>query len=82
MLNNAVLSEILKDDSVVEKGLNLTREQNDELVKEKSWFSHITVNKYCITVFFIILSAFKLQFLYVFNSSLAPWGTGKDLQLF
>jgi len=52
MLKYPVLSEILKDDTAVERGLNLTREQNDELVKEKSGFPLITLNnKYCITVF-------------------------------
>jgi len=34
MLNYLVLSEILKDDSAVERGFNLTPEQNDELVRE------------------------------------------------
>jgi len=83
MSNYPAFSEILKDDSAVERGLNLTREKNDELVKEKAWFFQITVNnKYCIAVFFITSSAFKLQFLYVFSNSLAPWGTGKDLHLF
>jgi len=54
MSNYPAFSEILKDDSAVERGLNLTREKNDELVKEKAWFFQITVNnKYCIAVFFI-----------------------------
>jgi hypothetical protein len=52
MLNYPVLSEILKDESAVERGLNLTREQNDELANEKLWVSQITANNnYCIAVF-------------------------------
>jgi len=34
MLNYPVLSGILNEDSAVERGLNLTREQNGEMVKE------------------------------------------------